>query len=420
MRTGPRSLTVRRAGVGAACLLLALTACGGRGTDEASGGTSSGDPTTGITADEVVVGNVSALSGPIPGLFQGAPNGVEAYFAKVNSEGGVHGRQLRLISKDDALNCNQNTTATRELTDQVAAFINNYSVFDGCGATVLAEHPDIPNVSAGVDERVGDLPTQFSAVPQPAGARTGPFTYYKDTFGVSVVGTLYGAGSAEEAWREQRAALESVGYTVGYERGPTPTETNFTSDILRMREAGVDYLYLNAMPVNVIVQVLQQAKQQNWRPTVISSGVLYDAKFFDLLGDPAAAEGAFFDQPFAMFLGEDREANPAVDEFLTWMEESHPEAAPDLFALQGWLAAQVFVEALDAAGEDPTRQTLLDALDEIGTFDGGGLVAEVNVAGETPPECWMLGEVRDGEFVRVLPEDEGFTCEPSGYFTVDG
>lgn len=420
MRTGPRSLPVRRVGAGAFCLLLALTACGGRSADDDAGGGTAGDPTAGITADEVLVGNVSALSGPIPGLFQGAPNGVEAYFAKINDEGGVHGRELTLISKDDALNCNQNTTATRELADQVVAFINNYSVFDGCGAKVLAEHPDIADVSAGIDNAVGDLPGQFSAVPQPPGARTGAYTYYKEEFGVSTVGTLYGAGSAEQAWREQRAALESVGYTVGYERGPTPTETNFTSDILRMREAGVDYLYLNAMPVSVIVQVLQQAKQQNWRPTVISSGVLYDAKFFDLLGDPAAAEGVYFDQSSAMFLGEDRDTNPAVDEFLTWMEKAHPETAPDLFALQGWLAAEVFVKALDAAGEDPTRQTLLDELGKIGDFDGGGLVAEGNVSEEKPAECWMLGQVQDGEFVRLMPDDEGFTCEPGGYFTVDG
>ena len=37
--------------------------------------------TTGITAKSVTVGNVSIISGPVPGLFEGAPTGVKAYFA---------------------------------------------------------------------------------------------------------------------------------------------------------------------------------------------------------------------------------------------------------------------------------------------------------------------------------------------------
>lgn len=419
MRVYSRSFSARQTGIGVACLVLTLAGCSGRGA-EAGGSAAAGEPTTGITAEEVVVGNISSLSGPVPGLFQGSPNGVEAYFAKVNAEGGVHGRQLRLIGADDALNCNQNTSATKEMVGQVAAFVNNYSVFDGCGAMILAEHPDVANVSPGVDDRVGELSTHVSPSPTPHGSRLGGFLYYQDTFGVETVGTLYQAGAAEMAWHEQKAAMESIGYTIGYERALTPTESNFTADIVRMRDAGVDFLYLNAMPVNNVVQVLQQARQQDWRPTLITSGVAYDSKFFDLLGDPAAAEGLHFDHPFALFLGEDGDSNPAVADFLEWMEKVHPEFRPDLFAMYGWVAAQLLVEGLEAAGENPTRQGLLDALQGIGSFDAGGMLAEVNVGEDEPAECMVVGRVEDGAYVRVLPEGEGFVCEPSGYFRIDG
>src|SRR6266513_6378075 len=50
----------------------------------------------GITPSQVTVGNVSVLSGPIPGLFQGAPTGASAFFNYINSQGGVNGRKIAL------------------------------------------------------------------------------------------------------------------------------------------------------------------------------------------------------------------------------------------------------------------------------------------------------------------------------------
>ena len=58
--------------------------------------------TTGVTSKAVTVGNVSIITGPVPGLFAGAPIGVKAYFAMVNAQGGVNGRKLYVDSKDDA------------------------------------------------------------------------------------------------------------------------------------------------------------------------------------------------------------------------------------------------------------------------------------------------------------------------------
>ncbi len=419
MRAISRLSPARRTGIGLTCVVVLLAGCSGRGADDGPS-TASGDPTTGITDDEVVVGNVSAVSGPIPGLFQGAPDGVEAYFAKVNADGGVHGRQLRLISKDDALNCNQNATATRELAGQVAAFVNSYSVFDGCGAEELAKYSDLADVSNGVDARVTQREQNFSPSPAPAGSRTGGFIYYRDTFGVKTIGSIYGNGAAESSWREQIAALESVGYELGYARGIAASETDFTADIIRMRDANVDFLYLNAVNASVLALVLKQAKQQDWRPKVIASGVAYDGEFFDLLDDPSAAEGLFFDSSSAMFLGEDRDTVPQVGEFLDWMEKANPDAVPDLFAMYGWVSAMLFVQALEAAGEDPTRQDIVDALGEIDSFDADGMLSGADVAAKEPSECYLLGQVQDGKYVRVLPEDEGFTCEPGGYYFDDG
>jgi branched-chain amino acid transport system substrate-binding protein len=56
---------------------------------------------TGVSATEIKIGMVNALSGPTAGLGQGIKAGSEAYFKKVNAAGGVNGRKITVISEDD-------------------------------------------------------------------------------------------------------------------------------------------------------------------------------------------------------------------------------------------------------------------------------------------------------------------------------
>ena len=76
----------------------------------------------------------------------------------------------------------------------------------------------------------------------------------------------------------------------------------------------------------------------------------------------------------------------------------------------------MFVDALKAAGQNPTRAGLIDALKNIHNFDGNGMVAPADVGNKKPPACWMLLKVDNGKFVRVLPKSKGYTCKPTGYY----
>ena len=402
-----------------ALAVLLATSCGGRDSGDDEGGSSDDGATTiGITEDTIRIGNVATLSGPVPGLFQGAPNGVEAYVQYINSEGGVNGRKLELVGADDALNCNENTKKTEELLDETFALVGSFSVFDNCGAKVLETNAGVPNVSYSLSSAASSLENTFSPQPAPPGFRTGPFQYYKDEVGASKVGIIYADSTSPDLIAGQIAAMESVGLSIVYKRGAATAETDFTSDVIRMRDAGADYLYLGSTNVVNIGRIVSTVRQQGWKPKVIEAGPAYDARFFAQV-DPKAAEGMYVPLPFAMFLGEDRETTPAVDTFLTWLDKARPDFEPDLFTLFGWASAQLFVEALEKAGDDPTRADVLEALAGIEEFDADGLLPSANVGDKEPPECWALSQVRNGTFVRVLPEDKGFTCEPGGYFRAD-
>ena len=62
----------------------------------------------GVKADSISLGNVSTLTGPVPGLFKGAVYGAQAVIAYQNSQGGIFGRKLKLAVGDDQLSESQN------------------------------------------------------------------------------------------------------------------------------------------------------------------------------------------------------------------------------------------------------------------------------------------------------------------------
>lgn len=416
-------------------MVLVGAACGG-GTSTSSSTTTSSGPTTsapsggtasdvGITPNSVTVGNVSILSGPIPGLFQGAPNGVDAFFAYQNSQGGVNGRQLKLKSSDDAFSCSQNQSQTQSLAGQTFAFVGSFSLFDNCGANVLKSQANVPDVAYSLDPVAQALPNNFSPQPLADSWRLGPLTYYKQQYPQAIknVGALIAnVGSAQASWQNEKAAMQSLGYHISYERAANPLDTDFTADVVRMRSAGVQMVVLNS-DVKTIAHFLNNAQQQGYKPALIESvGPAYDATF-SKLANPGSAQQLLIDQQQALYLGGDRSSTPEVNNFLTWMSKTHPGSAPDIYSVFGWASARLFVQALQNAGLNPTRTSVMAALQNIHSFNSNGLLATADPAGKKPPTCWVLIKTTsNNQYQRVQPPSpaSGFTCNPDGLYTHPG
>ncbi len=393
----------------------ATTAGGSTASTQSTAGNTASD--VGVTPTQITVGNIVTLTGPIPGLFAGGQAATDAYFQYINSQGGVFGRKLVLKGGDDGLNCNQYQTQLQSLGPSVFAFVGSWSDFDNCGLAYFQANPTIPDVHYLLSSQSYGEPGGFTPQPQPPGFRTGPFQYYAQKYpnAITHVGSLW-ASTSPTTFANQKAAMESVGYKFVYDRATQPTETDFTADIVRMKNLGVQYLELRNQGVTTIAQIMNDAAQQNWHPQVVVTNSEYDPKFFKLLSDPANGNGILTDQPFAMFLGEDAANNSEVQLFDTWMKKTHPSQGLDLFGMFSWAAAKLFVDALKAAGQNPTRTGVVTALKNIHNFDDNGMVAPADVGNKKPPSCWMLLQVENGAFKRVLPADKGYTCSPSGYY----
>ena len=404
-------------------IVLLAGACSSSGSKSATTGSSTGSAVPGVSATQITVGNVSTVGGPVPGLFQGAPFGADAYFAYINSKGGVHGRKLVVKTGDDALNCNQHLAQVQALAPEVLAFVGSFSTNDNCSASFFTANPTLPDVSKALTPQAQALPNNFSAQTHGDGFYLGPLQYYKDHYpqAVKAVGTIVpNSSGAISAWNDEKAAMESIGYHVTYERTTGTTETDFTSDVLRMRDAGVQMVSLTQTDIATMARFLNAMQQQNWHPQLVTTaGTAYNGNLFKLV-NPGAAEGMINDTYYSMYQGEDRATTPEIDLFLTWLNKTHPGFKPDLFAVNGWASARLFVQALEAAPATPTRADLIAQLEKIHSFDSNGLIATNDPASKVAPTCYIFIKVHNNAFERFDSPKSGFRCSPGGFYHVKG
>jgi ABC-type branched-subunit amino acid transport system substrate-binding protein len=375
--------------------------------------------TTGVTKNSVTVGNVSIVSGPVPGLFEGASIGTKAYFDYINStKGGVNGRKLMVKGVDDAFSGETNRTETQDAVASDFGLVGSFSLFDSYGCKALAQNPGVPDVSVTLDPVTNALPNVFSAQPLAVGSGLGPLQYYKKHFPKdTTVGTIVSnVQTSLDQWAGQKAALEHEGYHVAYVRDVGPTETDFTTDVISMRNDHVNAVDLTAVDWQVGAEFVQNAAAQGWHPGLIfSAGPIYADQFVSHAGGPAATNGIQIGQGQALYLGQDANTIPADKLFLSYVKKVSPSWTPDLFTLYGWASGALFVQALQAAGPNPTRGSVLAQLKKITSFNASGLIAPANPAQKKPASCYVMMQIKNGNYVRTQPAKSGYSCD-STYF----
>jgi ABC-type branched-subunit amino acid transport system substrate-binding protein len=379
-------------------------------------------PSPGVTSTSVTVGQVDDLSSPIPGLFKGAEDGTKAYFAYVNSLGGVDGRKIVLDAQDSAFQSGNVASETATQIRDDFALVGGFSLLDGAEKPLI-DSSRTPDVGFSLDPSLFSDPYVYSPEPNPENDfPVGDFKWLKQKYPLAVqkVGILYenATASTRSAEAAFESAMKSVGFKIVYDRGAGPFETSFLSDILAMKNAGIEMVFNLELPDNLAATFAQEMQQQNFKPIHIE-GAAYSDKFLSLAG--SAADGIYIEQQYALYLGQDAKVVPAVTLFQKWMRAVDPSPDFEIESIYGWSAAELFVQALRQAGNPPTRAGLVTALNKITSFDADGLVPAANPAQAIPSDCFLLAQVQHGEIVRVPPTpSSGFYCGNSGYNTAPG
>jgi len=201
------------------------------------------------------------------------------------------------------------------------------------------------------------------------------------------------------------SALQSHGVHVGYSDLAVPFGTDLSSDVVHMRQAGVDFV-ASCMDVPGNIN-LSRTMQQNGMSGVKQLWLDgYDQstlrQYSSLMQDTYFLVQHVPFQAAARFPG----AFPGLTRYIATMNAYEPNYTYNEVAMEGWLSAALFVQGLRAVGPDLSQQKLIAAINHFGAFTGDDLATPVNWATAhsevTSPACESFVVVRGAQFNVVF------------------
>lgn len=407
--TGGGTGTSGGTGTGTAAGGTGDPAAAGGGGGPAAGGACTPQPSNapGVSDTEIKLGNVSTISGPVQNFGATGRAGAKAYLDYVNSQGGVCGRQLSLVNGDDRLDPGTNRSQTEQLKDQVFGFVGNTTVVDDGGADVIGGS-NIPNCSLIIGNTALQQPNYYSPNPiAPAGDTNGTtaiWSWFKANKGITKVGIVY-PDNPNAAARVQGYVndIQAAGLVADNPIKVSVTESNYVGVANQMKSNGDDAL-ITVLEVNGIGKLAQAIKQVGWDVKVPFYGAqAYGPQLPQIAG--ANADGALIALTHEIVEG----GSAAMQTFAQFYQASSSGQPLDFFAVMGWTAAKLCVDAIAAAGPAPTRDAVIAALNGVTDYTADGILAPRSPAAKQGATQFIIVTIEGGAWKKLYP-DSGFAA----------
>ena len=375
----------------------------------------------GITGKSVKIGGTFPLSGPASS-YAPIPVGMQAYFSYVNAtrgpdhKRGVRGRQIIWKYYDDAYNPAQTVQLTQQLVqqDKVFALVGGLGTSQQEAVRQFCNQQKVPQiyVSTGATE----FGAQQSTYPWTIGwqpdyqAESAVYgRYIAANLPSAKIGVLY---QNDDFGKDYIAGL-NAGLTKSHQsqivatRSYEPTDTSVTSQLLDLRAAGADTLLIAALPTPTIIAYATMAGI-GWKPAnIFTTSVSATSTFLPIA--VAKAGAAEVNGTITTYYTKDP-ANPSwandagMKLYMKIMAKYAPSADPkNGNYLYGMAKAYTFVQALRAAGANPTRASLMAAVlhmnDKTNPFLLPSVVTKTGKNDPFPISQQQLVKWQDGAFI---------------------
>jgi branched-chain amino acid transport system substrate-binding protein len=335
-----------------------------------SGGVSGGTP--GVTAKEILIGGTVPLSGPASPFGTVGP-GANAYFKYVNAHGGVHGRKIRYLYRDDGYDPARTIDQTRELVQQekVFAIFNTVGTEHNLAIRAYLNAVKVPQVFGGTGASViargyKRYPWTIGYLPSFAGEGAIYGRYIvkhrpKARIAVLYENSDYGKDLLKGLVRGLGKRASRIVAKASYE----VTDPDVNSQISKLRRSKADTFMLFALPQQAI-QSFVYAYKLGWHPQIFVSAVSIEPRVMGVarLGTNGketngALSVAFVKDPTSPAWKKDK----AVALYRRIMKRHFPGGNPsDVYNWYGMTVAFSMVDALKHAGRNPTRESLRRAM----------------------------------------------------------
>jgi branched-chain amino acid transport system substrate-binding protein len=341
---------------------------------------------TGATDTEIKIGNIMPYSGPAS-AYGVIGKTEEAYFRKINAEGGINGRKINFVSYDDAYSPPKTVEQARKLveSDEVLLVFNSLGTPPNSAIQKYMNSKKVPQLFVATGATKWDDPKDFPwtmgwqpnyqsesriyaryILKEKPNAKIA-ILYQNDDYGKDYVKGLrdgLGAKAASMIVIEESYEVSS------------PT---IDSNIVKLKSTDAD-VFFNVTTPKFAAQAIKKMNEIGWKPMHILNNV---AASIGTVMKPAGFENgqgiissAYFKDPTDEQWKDDA-AMKAWNEFL---DKYYPEAnRADASVMYGYIVAQGLEHVLKACGDDLTRANVMKQAANIKNFEPRGLLPGVKV-----------------------------------------
>jgi len=322
----------------------------------------------GVGKDRIVIGQSIALTGPGSALAGPFHQGAKLYFDRLNAAGGINGRRIELVTLDDRGNPKITVENTRKLLDQgVLALFGYYGSPQLTAAYPLIADGDVlmfAPMSAADEFRGAKYANVYSLRPGYT-EESAAITRHAETLGARKFAILHGNDS------ESLAALESAERTMSGMGANLLAKAPLTTGAL---SNSVDRA-LGTRPESILVigdsntaaSAVRDLRAKGFRGPIYGFSNTGESLLAEELG--AAGAGVVV---VRVVPKSDTAKVPVVRDLMADAQAANL-GKPNVYMLEGYLAARVFAEALRRIPKgEPNRARLKKGLESLDDVNVGG------------------------------------------------
>jgi branched-chain amino acid transport system substrate-binding protein len=322
----------------------------------------------GVSANEIVLGAHTSLTGPVAPWGVGSTQGARLRFDQENEKGGVHGRKIKLIVEDHGYQVPRAVQAGNKLLTSDKVFAMVVALGTPMNNAVLQRQLELKVLNFGPFTAARSMaeplhPLKFAVLSTYYDQIRAGLKFFVEKKGVKAPCVMYqDTEFGQEILEAARDQAKALNIKVVAESGHKPADTDFTGAISKLREAKCDLVLMGTIVRDTIIPYTT-ARKLGWDVPFLGSIATYEAVVASAQGDVTAGYFAMTSQEVAYA---DTATGRAKEILEAYKAKYNQDAA---FPAQlGYFVADILVDGMNKAGKDLTTESLAKGLESIKGF----------------------------------------------------
>ena len=354
----------------------------------------------GVGKNEILLGSIQDLSGPVAGYGKQARLGMMLRVDELNEQGSVHGRKIKLLVEDSGFDPKRAVLAAQKLVNQDKIFmmVGHIGTPHNLAAMPVQFEKNVINffpITAAREmyEPFHKLKYSFAATYYDQ-MRTALPRLVKEKVAKKVCTIYQDDDFGLEVLRGAEAGLKTLGMELTekttYKRGAT----DFSSQVARMKAANCDLVVLGTI-IRETIGTIAESRKTGFTPTFLGSSAVYTDLIHKLGGK--AMDGLY---------GTMTVQNPYLDEasqpirFWATKYKTKFNEDPTVFSVYGYVIVDAFIRAAQKAGPNLSTESFIKAMDSmtIPVDMFGGAESSFGPTKRLGSDLSRLSQIQDGRW----------------------